>query len=122
TETAADVRRQIGVAAAQAWLMVLSAQRQVAVEQRALETATAHLDYARRRFEAGAGSRLNMVRAAQEVSAGEARLEGTRLSLSSAQEALGVLIAADGPVDATGEPSLAVPATIDDSSWLTARS
>jgi len=122
TESAADVRRQIGVAAAQSWLMVLAAQRQVGVEVRALETATAHLNYAQARFEAGAGSRLNMVRAAQEVSAGEARLEVTRLTLSGAQEALGVLLAAGGPVDAAGEPSLSVPPAIDESTWMTARS
>lgn len=121
TESAADVRRQIAVAAAQSWLMVLAAQRQVAVEERALETAEAHLQYAQRRFEAGAGSRLNMVRASQEVSTGEARLEGTRLALRSAQEALGVLLAVNGPVDATGESALAVPPAIDERAWLLAR-
>ncbi|MGE0704600.1 MAG: TolC family protein [Vicinamibacterales bacterium] len=122
TESAADVRRQIGVAAAQTWLMVLASQRQVGVEERALETARAHLQYAQRRFDAGAGSRLNMVRAAQEVSTDEARLEVTRLALRAAQEALGVLLAENGPVDITGEPSLAVPATIDESAWMAARS
>jgi outer membrane protein TolC len=122
TESATDVRRQIGVATAQSWLMVLAAQRQVGVEERALETARAHLGYAQRRFEAGAGSRLNMIRAAQEVSTGEARLEGTRLGLLGAQEALGVLLAEDGPVDIVGEPSLTQPATIDENTWMLARS
>ncbi len=120
-ESTADVRRQIAVAAAQSWLMVLAAQRQVDVEARALDTAQAHLSYAERRFEAGAGSRLNMIRAAQEVSTGEARLEGTRLALRGAQEALGVLLAESGPTDAAGEPSLAVPQTIDENAWLLAR-
>ncbi len=122
TESAADVRRQIGVAAAQTWLMVLASQRQVGVEERALETARAHLQYAQRRFDAGAGSRLNMIRAAQEVSTDEARLEVTRLALRSAQEALGVLLAENGPVDITGDPVLALPSAIDETAWMGARS
>jgi outer membrane protein TolC len=120
-ESAAEVRRQIAEATAEAWLMVLAAQRQVAVEERALETAQAHLQYAERRFEAGAGSRLNMVRASQEVSGGEARLEATRLTLRSAQEALGVLLAADGPIDAAGEPVLPVPQVVAETAWVQAR-
>ena len=42
---------------------------------RRYEAAGAHLDYAERRLAAGAGSRLNQLRAAQEASADEARLE-----------------------------------------------
>ncbi len=102
----ADVRRQIAVATAQTYLAVISQARQVAVNLRAREAAQAHLDYADRRLAAGAGSRLNELRAAQEVSGDEARLENARLAVRRAQEALGVLMAADGPVDANGEPVL----------------
>ena len=41
----------------------------------------AHLDYARRRLEAGAGTRLNELRAGQEVASDEARLESARLGV-----------------------------------------
>ena len=118
-----DVRQQIGVAAAQAYLAVISQARQVEVNQRALEAARAHLDYAQRRLASGAGSRLNELRAAQEASGDEARLENARLAMRRAQEALGVLMAADGPVDADGEPSFEVPAALppDQTAWLSAR-
>jgi outer membrane protein TolC len=44
-----------------------------------------------------------------------------RLALRQAQEALGVLLAEDGPIDADGEPALEAPSTLDESAWMTAR-
>ncbi len=63
----ADVRTDIAVSTAQAYLAIIALKREVEVTQRALETSLAHLDYARRRLEAGAGTRLNELRAGQEV-------------------------------------------------------
>jgi outer membrane protein len=119
--SAADSRRLIGVAAAQAYLGVIAARRQVDVNTRALESARAHLDYASRRLEGGAGSRLNQLRAAQQVSADEARLETSRFALTRSQDALRVIIVADGPVDAGAEPALDLPASIDEAAWMAAR-
>ena len=82
----------IAVATAQAYLAIIALKREVEVTQRALETSLAHLDYARRRLEAGAGTRLNELRAGQEVATNEARLETAQLGVRRAQEALGVLI------------------------------
>lgn len=121
TDAAQEVRTQIAVAAAQTYLAVVSSQRQVSVEERSLQTAQVHLANAERRLEAGAGSRLNMLRAAQEATAGEARLETVQFELRSAQEALGVLLAENGPVDAAGEPTFEVPSTLDELVWMTAR-
>lgn len=42
-------------------------RRQVEVDERARDTAQAQLDYARARREGGVGSRLNELRAAQEL-------------------------------------------------------
>jgi outer membrane protein TolC len=117
----ADVRQNIAVATAQAYLAIIAAKRQVDVSLRARETSLAHLDYARRRLEAGAGTRLNEVRAAQEVSSNEARLEVTQLAVRIGQEALGVLMAADGPVDAAAEPNFQVPTAIDEAGWMALR-
>ena len=117
----ADVRKQIGVAAAQTYLGIITQRRQVDVNVRALETARAHLDYSNRRLESGAGTRLNQLRAAQEVSTDEARLENAWLAVVRAQEALGVLMAVDGPVDAAAEPAFDIPATIDEPAWMGAR-
>jgi outer membrane protein TolC len=117
----ADVRKQIGVATAETYLSIITQRRQVDVNVRALETARAHFDYSNRRLESGAGTRLNQLRAAQEVSTDEARLENSRLAVVRAQEALGVLMAVNGPVDAAAEPAFDIPPTIDEPTWMSAR-
>jgi outer membrane protein TolC len=117
-----ETRRQIAIATAQTYLGVIAQQRQVEVNTRARENAIAHVDYARARLQGGAGSRLNELRAAQELETDEVFLESSRLALRRAQEALGVLLAADTPVDAAAEPALEVAVVPADASWLTARS
>src|SRR5262245_44991499 len=82
----ADARREIAVATAGAYLAVISARRQVDVDQRAVDNARAHLEYAQRRVQGGVGSRLNELRAGSATSASEARLENSRLTLRRAQE------------------------------------
>ena len=76
------------------------------------------------RLAQGAGTRLNELRAAQEVSTDEARLENASLAVRRAQEALGVLMAANGPVDAAAEPTFDIPpapAVNDETAWMAAR-
>jgi outer membrane protein len=112
-----EVRQQVAVATAQTYLAILAARRQTAVEQDALDNARSHLDYARKRLGGGAGSRLDEVRAALQVSAEELRLENARLALFDSQAALGVLLAEDGPIDAGAEPDLEVPAPTEAPTW-----
>jgi len=121
TRSAADVRKQIAVTAAEAYLNIIAARRQVEVTERALQSARAHLDFAQKRLEGGAGSRLNQLRAAQEASAEEARLDAIRLVLRRAQEALGVVMAADGPVDAGSEPVFETATPGEETEWTAAR-
>jgi outer membrane protein TolC len=116
-----ETRRQIALATAQAYLGVIAQQRQVDVNERARENAIAHVEFARARLQGGVGSRLNELRAAQELSTDEVFLEGSRLALRRAQEALGVLLAADAPVDAAAEPALEVATPPSDDNWLTER-
>ena len=104
-----DVRREIAVATAQAYLAIITQRRVLELNERARENAKAHFDYSRQRFEGGLGSKLNALRAQQELSTDEARVEEASLAVRRAQEALGVLVAADGPIDAAGEPSFEVP-------------
>jgi outer membrane protein TolC len=82
-----EVRQQVAVAAAQTYLAVISQRRLVEITSRSLESAKAHLQYAQSRLAAGAGTRLNELRASQSVSADEVRLENARLALRRAQEA-----------------------------------
>ena len=118
----ADVRKHIGVATAEAYLAIINARRQLDVNARAHDAAQAHLDYAQRRLAQGAGTRLNELRAAQEVAGDQARMEAAGLAVRIAQEALGVLIAANGPVDAAAQPIFDVPATVDEAVWMDTRS
>jgi outer membrane protein TolC len=117
----ADVRTQIAVATAQAYLAIIALKQEVEVTQRAHETSLAHLDYARRRLEAGAGTRVNELRAGQEVATNEARLETVLLGVRRAQEALGVLMASEGPADSAGDPVFNIPPVADEAGWMALR-
>ncbi|HEX4913306.1 MAG TPA: efflux RND transporter permease subunit, partial [Vicinamibacterales bacterium] len=113
-----DTRRQIAVATATAYLAVIAAKRQIEVNLIAIETARGQLDYNTRRREGGVGSRLNELRSAQILAATEAQLEVFRFAVSRTQEALGVLVVANGPVDVNGEPSFEIPLEVTESEWL----
>ncbi len=103
----ADAKRRVAVAAGNAFLTVIARRRTIDADQRALETARAHFDVAHQRQVAGAASRLEEVQAAQDVSNDEVLVEQATLELRRAQEALGVLLSADGPFDAADEPVFA---------------
>jgi outer membrane protein TolC len=118
---AVDRRRGVAVATAQAYLAVIAQKRLVEANARALETARYHLEYANNRLQAGAGSRLNALRAEQEVATSDVLLEAARLGVRRAQEALGVLVATDAPVDAAAEPALEVPAAPAGDEWVAGR-
>jgi outer membrane protein TolC len=116
-----DTRQRVAVATADAYLAVIAARRQLEIDQTALDTARAHLDYAVQRLEAGVGSRLNQARAAQTMELAQARVEAVRVLLRRAQEGLGVMLAEDGPVDASGEPTFDTPGPVDEAEWAVAR-
>ncbi len=104
----ADIRRQIALATAEAYLSIIAQRRVLELNDRSRENALAHYTYAMQRFEGGIGSRLNMLRAQQELSSDEALVEEAQLSVRRAQEALGILVAADGPIDASAAPAFDV--------------
>jgi outer membrane protein TolC len=114
----ADTRRQIAVATGFAYLEVIAQKRQVEVATTALDTARQQVDYNRRRREGGVGSRLNELRSVQLLDSTQARLDALALNVRRAQEALGVLIAAAGPVDVAGEPVFDVPPPASEEEWL----
>lgn len=116
--TVDDIRRQVGVAAAQAYLAVVTGKRQVEVNERARDTARVQLDYATARRQGGVGSRLNEARAAQELAVTEELVERTRLAVALGQEALGRLLAADRALDVADAPALETPAVGGDAWWL----
>jgi len=109
------------VTAAQAYLAVIAAERQRDIAERNRDTAKALEDYARTRFEAGQGSRLNHVRSVQQLESAEGLLELGALQVSRAQEALGVAVFAPGPLAAKGEPALSAAPAPADEAWLDER-
>jgi outer membrane protein TolC len=107
--TVAETKRQVAFATADAYLTIIAQRRVVEANLLARDTAKAHLDLATELERQGTGSRLNALRAQQQVSIDEGLVEAARLALYRAQEALGVLITADGPADAADEPTFDAP-------------
>ena len=105
----AETKRQIAFATADAYLSVLVQRRVVEGNVRARDVAKAHFDLATELERGGSGSRLNALRAQSQFSADDALVEAAGLALYRSQEALGVLIVADGPADAAEEPDLTLP-------------
>lgn len=103
----AEAKRRVATAAADAYLAVIARRRVIDANQTALDSARAHFDQAHQRQVAGTASRLEEVQAAQDVSNDEALVAQAMLELRRAQEALGVLLSADGPFDAADEPVFA---------------
>jgi outer membrane protein TolC len=99
----------VAFAAADAFLTIIVQRRVVEGNLRARDVAKAHFDLAAELERRGTGSRLNALRAQQQYSIDEGLVESAALALYRAQEALGVLIAADGAADAADEPTLAAP-------------
>jgi outer membrane protein TolC len=104
-----QIRRQIAVATADAYLSVIGLKRVVEATVTARDVARAHYDLADQLEQAGRGSHLNSLRALQQVSSDEALVEQSNLAVYRAQEALGVLLVAGGPVDVIDVPTFAVP-------------
>ncbi len=115
----AEVRRQLAVSTARAYLSVISQRRIVQVQERALSTAKAHYDFATAQLQGGVGTRIDQVRAEQEMSVSETQLRNAQAGVARAQEALGLMVGTPGPVDAAQQvvlpetPSTVAAATDD---------
>ena len=105
----AEVRRQTALATADAYLTIVARRRVVDANVRARDLARAYFELASELERQGRGSRLDRLRAQQVLSSDETVIEAARMAVYSAQEALGVLLAADGPVDAAEEPTFVLP-------------
>jgi|KBSMisStandDraft_5_1062788.scaffolds.fasta_scaffold45711_2 outer membrane protein TolC len=107
TLSGAETRRQTALATADAYLTILARRKVLESNVRSRDTSRAHFDLASQLEERGTGSRLNRLRAQQVVSSNETFIEAAQFAVYRAQEALGVLLVADGPVDAADEPNFA---------------
>ncbi len=100
---AAAVRRTVAVATARAYLEVIAQKRLLETAVTARDNARAHYDFTRAQRVGGVGNRLDEARAAQELTTDEVGLQNEAVALFRAREALGVLVAGDGAIDATEE-------------------
>jgi outer membrane protein TolC len=98
--TLVDTRRQIAIAAGRAYLTVIAQHRVLESSLHARDTARVHEEFAKARLTGGVGNRLDAVRAAQERASSETRVQNQTIALVRAQEALGMLLGENGPIDA----------------------
>ena len=108
---AAEVRWQVGVAAARAWLAALAQTRVIEALTRAQETALAHTQFAQDRRRGGIGNQLDLVRAAQELATTQGQLHSAQAAAVRLREQLGVLMGADGPAMPAELAALPEPVT-----------
>jgi outer membrane protein TolC len=109
----AEVQRQVAIAVGHTYLDVIAQHQAVAALTNARDAARAHADYAAQQDAAGAVSHLDAVRAAQAWHTAVAQLDYGVITLQASQEALGVLVAGDRPLDTADTPALPVPAVSD---------
>jgi outer membrane protein TolC len=111
--SARDVQRTIGVSTARAYLTVFAQRRQVEVNRQARDNALAHMQYADARLRGGIGNRTDWARAGQDLEQNEALLQSSYASLYRSQEALGILLGEDEPVDVADIPDIPGMPTLD---------
>lgn len=104
--SAKDARQKVAVAAARAYLLVLTQQRIVEAVTRSRDLAAEHHSYAKQRLEGGLGNQLDEVRARADWQVTEGQRSGALAVLRRAEELLGAMIGHDGPIDVLGEPQL----------------
>jgi outer membrane protein TolC len=109
----ADVRRTVALTAARAYLGVFAQRRALDVSRRARDTAQAHYQFSHARHQAGVGNAVDEARAQQQLAITEAQLQNALVALVNAQEALGIALGADRPLDTLEEPTLAGPPEVD---------
>jgi outer membrane protein TolC len=100
---ALDVRRTVAVATARAYLTIIAQKRLLETARSAVKNDQGHYDYTHQRLAGGVGNKIDEARAAQQLSTDQANLQRQEVALVRAREALGVLLAADGPVDSADD-------------------
>ncbi len=101
-----DVQRTVGITTARAYLTVFAQKRQVEVNRQARDNSLAHMQYADARLRGGIGNRVDWARAGQDLEQNEALLQSSYANLYRSQEALGILLGEDEPVDVEDIPAI----------------
>jgi outer membrane protein len=115
-----DVRRLVAYATGQTYLEVYAQKLVIDVDERARDTARSHAAYAHQRYAGGVGNSIDEVRAVQEAATDDALVQQAYALLTSEQEALGIVVGADGPLDTADEPTLVEPPNLHEALGLAA--
>jgi outer membrane protein TolC len=107
-----DVQRTVGITTARAYLTVFAQKRQVDVNRQARDNSLAHMQYADSRLRGGIGNRVDWARAGQDLEQNEALLQASYAALYKSQEALGILLGEDNPVDVANVPEIPAMPTL----------
>ena len=107
------MQRTVGVTTARAYLTVFAQKRQVEVNRQARDNSLAHMQYADSRLRGGIGNRVDWARAGQDLEQNEALLQNSYANLYRTQEALGILLGEDQPVDTEDVPEIPGMPTVD---------
>jgi outer membrane protein TolC len=101
-----EVQRQLAIAVGHTYLSLLAQHSLVDLDETAVTDDQAHAQYTEARYKGGFGNRIDSVRAQQQVEADKVTLENAVAQLVRYREALGVLLAADEPLDVDGAVNL----------------
>ncbi len=117
--TVESVRQQLLTGVAQAYYLAMMSRSLVEMQQTQVQAAAHHLDFAAKRFAAGAGLRIDVVRAQTNLFEARQQLLNARLSLESARDALGVLTGSGDLPMPVATADLPMPEGADDElvSW-----
>ncbi len=101
----AQVEQELLMATAQAWYAASMTGALVDLQREQVASAQEHLEVAETRFDAGAGLRIDVVRARTDLAQAQQDLLGAELAYDSARDGLGVLTG----LDELPEPGEAAP-------------
>jgi outer membrane protein len=111
--SAKDVQRTVAINTGRAYLTIYAQKRQTDVFRQARDNSLEHFRYSETRLRGGIGNRLDWARAGQELESNEAALQTSYANLYRSQEALGILLGEDEPVDVEEIPDIPTPPTLD---------
>ncbi len=120
-----DARQELLLGVAQAWYAARMTGSLVGLAEAQVEAAEHHVRVADAQLDAGAGLRLDQVRAQADLAAARQDLLDARLAHDSSRDVLGVLTGAGALVDPVGEVRLDAPdpsAPLDSPALLAGRS
>ena len=111
--SARDVQRTVAINTGSAYLTIYAQKRQVDVFRQARDNSLEHFRYAEARLRGGIGNRIDWARAGEELESNEANLQTSFANLYRSQEALGILLGENEPVDVEEVPDIPTAPTMD---------